>query len=148
MKEPGAKPRPVARVLLFDEAGRILLLYEAESGGYWYTPGGGIEPGETAEEAALRELREELGLAVDLGPMVLRTRTRLEVRGRQLDQDEVHFIGRVRRAAAPGLVSVDGDPECAAVSASRWWTLDELAASTAQFFPDGLAELAKEAVCH
>ena len=146
MDELSAKPRPVARVLLFDDADRILLLYDADAGGYWYTPGGGIEAGETAEEAALRELREELGLAVDLGEMVLRRRTRFEVRGRQLDQDVVHFLGRVRPAAAWAPVSVDGDAERAAVCASRWWTVDELAASNARFFPDSLVELVRRAV--
>src|SRR5690348_17916689 len=31
-------------------------------GGYWHVVAGGVEPGETAEEAARRELREETGL--------------------------------------------------------------------------------------
>lgn len=35
-------------------------------GGQWAFPGGGLDPGETVEEAALRELHEEVGLA--LGP--------------------------------------------------------------------------------
>jgi 8-oxo-dGTP pyrophosphatase MutT (NUDIX family) len=129
--------RPVARVLLFDEDGRILLLHDPD--GYWYTPGGGIEPGETAEQAALRELREELGIAAELGPMILRRRTEFDVRGHHLDQDEWHFVGRLRRDVAWEPGSADG--ERAAVAASRWWTLDEVRASSERFFPDGLAEL-------
>jgi 8-oxo-dGTP pyrophosphatase MutT (NUDIX family) len=36
----------------------------------WTFPGGGIEPGETAQEAAVREVREETGLLVRAGPVL------------------------------------------------------------------------------
>jgi 8-oxo-dGTP pyrophosphatase MutT (NUDIX family) len=65
--------RRTARALLFDPANRLLLIqYEAarkiegrEPGDrlFWYTPGGGIDPGESAEQACRRELQEEVGLA-------------------------------------------------------------------------------------
>jgi 8-oxo-dGTP diphosphatase len=63
------------RVVLGDRDGRLLLLRRAgdddHNPGLWEFPGGGIEPGETPDEAAARELREEVGVDVaadDLRP--------------------------------------------------------------------------------
>src|SRR3954469_7876421 len=52
--------------LAYDEAGRLLLVRRAnEPGrGLWSVPGGRVEPGETSEEAVVREVAEETGLRV------------------------------------------------------------------------------------
>jgi 8-oxo-dGTP pyrophosphatase MutT (NUDIX family) len=44
----------------------LLLRYAPEYGGYWHVVAGALEPGETPAEGALRELREETGLAAQL----------------------------------------------------------------------------------
>jgi 8-oxo-dGTP pyrophosphatase MutT (NUDIX family) len=49
------------RVMAFDEAGRVLLVRHSYTPG-WYFPGGGVDSGETAADAARRELIEETGL--------------------------------------------------------------------------------------
>jgi 8-oxo-dGTP pyrophosphatase MutT (NUDIX family) len=48
-------------VLVLDAQKRLLMLKRSESG-YWGVPGGAMELGETTEETAKRELREETGL--------------------------------------------------------------------------------------
>jgi ADP-ribose pyrophosphatase YjhB (NUDIX family) len=54
---------PAVAVLCRDEADRVLLVLESDSG-KWCPPGGVIEPGEGPHEAAVREMREETGLTV------------------------------------------------------------------------------------
>lgn len=49
---------------LRDDAGRLLLIYQAYGEHLWDFVGGGAEPGESPEETAIREAREEIGLTV------------------------------------------------------------------------------------
>jgi 8-oxo-dGTP diphosphatase len=57
---------------LADGTGRVLLQRRAPGrsmAGLWEFPGGKVEPGERPEAALARELREELGIAVDVGAL-------------------------------------------------------------------------------
>jgi ADP-ribose pyrophosphatase YjhB (NUDIX family) len=63
---------PCVGAIIKDEAGRLLLIqrgHEPETG-RWSLPGGRIEPGESDEQAVVRETREETGLRVTCGALV------------------------------------------------------------------------------
>jgi ADP-ribose pyrophosphatase YjhB (NUDIX family) len=57
------------RALVRDENGRILLIRHSYVPG-WLLPGGGVERGETAEDAVIRELREESGVIATERPVL------------------------------------------------------------------------------
>jgi len=65
-------PEPVAAAIPRDENGRIWLLRRTqhEGAGCWTFPGGYVELGESVEDAAMRETREELEMDIELGDLV------------------------------------------------------------------------------
>lgn len=58
------------RVMVFDDEGRVLMVEHTYTPG-WHFPGGGVERGETAEQAAVRELEEEAGLRATVRPRLV-----------------------------------------------------------------------------
>ena len=59
-----------ARVLAVNGDGQICLIRHTYTPG-WHLPGGGVERGESCRQAAIKEAREEAGLLVAAGDMVL-----------------------------------------------------------------------------
>ena len=64
-------PRVGVGAFVFDAQGRVLLVERGQppAAGRWTVPGGKLERGETLAQAVAREVREETGLVVEVGPL-------------------------------------------------------------------------------
>ena len=140
------KPRRTVRVLVFDEIGRVLLircamvLKSGENFAFWVTPGGEIEPSEEPRDAAVRELREELGLELDVRGVLYMETNRFELAGEMRDNVDHWFMTRCN-SDAPKMKGVT-EEELAMMQEMRWWSADEVAAALAggeRIFPTDLA---------
>lgn len=69
------------RVIVEDDDKRVLLVRHSYIKG-WYLPGGGVEGGESIDEAARREVREEAGIAAEGGLVLLNVYLNEEATGR------------------------------------------------------------------
>jgi 8-oxo-dGTP pyrophosphatase MutT (NUDIX family) len=140
--------RPSARLLVLDPSGRILLFRFVHGNGalagqdYWATPGGGVEDGETFEQAAIRELEEETGIRVqDIGPEVGRQEFVLQLPdGEHVIADERFFL--VKPEETPPL-SRDGwsTQEAEIMADHKWWSNEELAQTPATVWPENLLQM-------
>jgi 8-oxo-dGTP diphosphatase len=135
--------RQGVRAIVLDPADRILLVrFDFPDTGLWAAPGGGIEEGESAEEAILRELTEEIGLDdVELGPWIWTREHVFPFWDGSWDGQAERFV-LVRSDAfepAPRFSAEQLSAEF--VTGMRWWTLAELEASDDVFAPRRLPEL-------
>ena len=140
------RERLTARVLLFDVQGRILLLKgrlpnRPMHTSSWFTVGGGVEPGETLEAAALREIAEETGFSdVELGPVVW-TREGLGelVTGEKVIFKE-HYIVAYCGGGEPSREGWE-DYETDLIDDIRWWALEEIVVTSDRVYPERFREL-------
>lgn len=101
-----------AGAVIRDDRGRLLLVLRARepATGTWSLPGGRVEPGESLEAAAAREVQEETGLVVSVGALL----------------ETVEVMGYVVHDFAATVIAGDLAPGDDAADA-RWCTPAEVA---------------------
>lgn len=141
----GTEDRIAARIVLVDARERTLLFRGLDpdrpgAGSWWFTPGGGAEPGETIEDAGRRELFEETGVRVDdLGTVVLERYTEFPFAGTVLRQQETYYMVRIDGATVDDAGWTD--LERRSVTGYRWWSVDELRTTDQIVYPANMVEL-------
>lgn len=139
------KSRSAVRVIV--RADDHVLLFEDSDPAYaeirwWVTPGGGIDPGETPEQAAVREVEEETGLRVLEHELIGPLSTRVAVHGYSdqiLEQAECFYLVQVERFDVD--ISCHTADEQITLQSHRWWPLAELERTDAWIWPRYLTEL-------
>jgi len=153
----GIRWRRGARVLVIDNAGpepRVLLIrgHDADqpSRSWWFSVGGGIDPGETALQAAVRELREETGIALPpeqvIGPVLTRS-AMFDFYAETCRQDEEFFVAYLPGAARAGTgTNRDGwtDVERELLDDVAWLSPNELREQPLEYFPATLPEIVEQ----
>jgi 8-oxo-dGTP pyrophosphatase MutT (NUDIX family) len=143
--------RPSARLVLLDPQDRVFLFKVHQPTVYdpadpffdpfWILIGGMVDPGESFAETAIREAREETGIAVDDVRWVWSRDRVMQWRERRVLHREQFFLGRARSTA----VDTSGldEKEKSWTLDHRWWSAEEIAASAERFEPVRLAGLLK-----
>jgi 8-oxo-dGTP pyrophosphatase MutT (NUDIX family) len=123
--------RHTARVLPVDAEGRVLLLHGWDphhpERPFWFTIGGGADPGESMRDAAVRELYEETRISVDpaqLGEPIAQNTIEFSWGGHHIVQDQVFYAVLIESVE----VSLDGLDlwERATTDKYGWLTAEDL----------------------
>lgn len=137
--------RRTSRIILIDDGGAALLFFTAAPDSTrfarWIAPGGGVDPGESHEQAAIRELFEETGLVVDtVGEPVWSLD--FDVAWDEADHDRGHAEYFVVRCERFDPVSTNWtESEHVDMTRHGWFTADALLRSGEPFEPYDLPRL-------
>ncbi|MER6943890.1 NUDIX domain-containing protein [Nonomuraea sp. NPDC000554] len=141
--------RFTARALPIDEQGRVLLLHGFDPARpdepFWFTIGGALEDGETLQQAAARELHEEVGIKADAndftGPYGTNT---IEFTFAQyaITQDQTFYAIRVDDPTV-SFANMEGIEQETTLG-HRWWSAEDLEATGETYFPENLPAILRE----
>jgi 8-oxo-dGTP pyrophosphatase MutT (NUDIX family) len=142
--------RDTSRVLLFDPDDRTLLfLQHGKSHAVaprWITPGGGVDPGEDHDQAALREVHEETGLVLDaIAPAFYAADFDADQRWHDYDTGHWEWYAVRVQPFTPATAGWT-TAEQADVVEWRWLAPDELESTGHEYEPADLPELIRQAL--
>ena len=109
---------------------------------FWLTPGGEIEAGEEPAAAAVREVREELGLELAVTPAYTEA-NQFEHQGEM--RDNVDYVFTARCGAGEPLLRGVTAEEIALMQEARWWPVQELRGPHEPVFPVDIVKVAEAA---
>ena len=144
MTDDQLKSRPTARLLVINPDNRVLLFRffypEGPKAGFtfWATPGGALDPEESFEAAAQRELFEETGFDLPVTQQVHARTNRFDLPdGTPVVAEERFFLVRVHESSID--VADNPDPvERNMITEWRWWSVSELNGTQETIFPEEL----------
>lgn len=138
--------RKSSRAIVLNKQNQIFLFrytfdFFAEQESIWITPGGGLDDGESFEEALKRELFEELGIELtEPASFVFYRNPRYELKNGETVQSEERFY----------LVCLDEtefsytnwtESENKRMTAGKWWSAEEIKATGEKFFSEDILEI-------
>jgi G:T/U-mismatch repair DNA glycosylase/8-oxo-dGTP pyrophosphatase MutT (NUDIX family) len=146
-RSSGLPLRQAVRALILDAEDRVLLVrFDWPDKQVWAPPGGGIDPGETPEEAIVRELAEECGLRnFELGPCIwTRTHWHTDFKGWGGQTERIYLVRTDAFEPAPEWTREELLSE--GMTDLCWFTQEELGDSGLIFAPRRLPALARELI--
>jgi len=114
-KTPNKPHKKIGVAVIFNQENQILIdrrLQGGELGGFWEFPGGKIEDQETVEACIKREIREELGIEIEIKNHLI-----------SIDHDYTNFKVSLNVYLCQHLTGIPQPLECAEV---RWINLDQI----------------------